>query len=69
MMYWRGPSEKEVPPMTKLTAGRLSTASHPASSRHVLVSGENIIPGISCRHTEVSDSAPRLLWQSLHMCL
>lgn len=53
MMYCRGPSENEVPLMTKLTRGRLSTAAHPPARRHVFVSAEYTMPGMACkpRHT------------------
>jgi len=51
MMYCRGPNEKEVPLIIKVTAGKPSTAAHPAASRHVFVSAEYTIPGMACMYS------------------
>ena len=54
MMYCRGPREKEVPLITKLTEGRVSTAAQPPANRHVFVSAEYTIPGMACKQSASS---------------
>jgi len=50
--YCRGLSVKAWPPSTKVTLGRPSTASQPASTRHSLASGWYVTPGRRCAQAQ-----------------